>query len=535
MSRSSHSLIIVLAVCVFVFSATPAYAAKDDCLAKDQRSAEQQKVYKKILRRSKKKFSGDKAKQKNFRNKQCGVPGGQDPDLDGIQTAPKKASKATDNCSTVFNSDQADSDSDGIGNVCDNCPNTSNADQADSDNDGLGNVCDNCANAANPSQTDSDDDGMGDACEIIDLAVASGSGDQIAIFYDARNKGPIGVPDVVLGPVFSNMAVLDRTSSIKLVDNRLITTSRDSDEIFIWNDFTNLTDQQPPDVVLGPASGLAAPCDTLDRPHHLIVYDGKLIFNTLSGNDCIFIYNDISTLTTGDPADVGIDLQGQGLDNPAGLTAFGEGTSSTLLYSFDVDNAQGIFERYAFKNIASLTSASTPDFSFFTYGNKATLIDGQLFSHGGDGTVISIYNSPDMLSANSIPDLFLWSRPEFDDFEQPRGLVRVSNGNTSRLFVSSRNGGDDFDEHFSIVGYDYPLTNGQSPSVRLGEFGGPFQIEDVEEMLAIGGSLFIGSEGDGLVHVYNNPLSLTDNAASDSILVAQATASKQSKLAARQR
>ncbi len=47
-----------------------------------------------------------------------------------------------DNCPTVFNLDQIDTDSDGFGDVCDNCSLTANASQRDADADGFGNVCD---------------------------------------------------------------------------------------------------------------------------------------------------------------------------------------------------------------------------------------------------------------------------------------------------------------------------------------------------------------------------------------------------------
>ena len=72
-----------------------------------------------------------------------------------------------DNCPSVYNPDQADSDQDGIGDACDEC--------TDTDADGFGdpgydaNTCfdDNCPQVYNPDQADSDGDGIGDACEQV--------------------------------------------------------------------------------------------------------------------------------------------------------------------------------------------------------------------------------------------------------------------------------------------------------------------------------------------------------------------------------
>ncbi len=78
----------------------------------------------------------------------------------------------------------SDEDDDGILNLLDNCPNTPNADQADSDGNGVGDVCDippppdndeddvpdwidNCPSTFNPTQADGDGDGIGDACDMI--------------------------------------------------------------------------------------------------------------------------------------------------------------------------------------------------------------------------------------------------------------------------------------------------------------------------------------------------------------------------------
>lgn len=73
-----------------------------------------------------------------------------DPDTDG-----DGVKDSVDNCDTVPNPDQTDTDGDGQGDACD----------PDDDNDTVPDEDDNCPTTPNPDQRDSDFDGVGDACD----------------------------------------------------------------------------------------------------------------------------------------------------------------------------------------------------------------------------------------------------------------------------------------------------------------------------------------------------------------------------------
>lgn len=74
----------------------------------------------------------------------------------------------------------ADSDGDSAPDLIDNCVSVANLDQKDSDNNGRGDACedydrdgvinakDNCPDVPNVAQTDTDNDGIGDACDNFD-------------------------------------------------------------------------------------------------------------------------------------------------------------------------------------------------------------------------------------------------------------------------------------------------------------------------------------------------------------------------------
>ena len=146
------------------------------------------------------------------------VCGTRDPnDLDGDTIA-----NDDDNCPETPNTDQADLDGDGIGDVCDpdidgdgvlntvdNCVTTPNPDQDDNDMDGLGDICDedddndgvldlndNCQFDANPDQKDVNGNGVGDACDgliINDILTPNGDGINDSWFIINANRFPNAV------------------------------------------------------------------------------------------------------------------------------------------------------------------------------------------------------------------------------------------------------------------------------------------------------------------------------------------------------
>jgi alpha-tubulin suppressor-like RCC1 family protein/PKD repeat protein len=108
-----------------------------------------------------------------------------------------------DNCPTIPNPDQTDTDNDGIGNVGDDDDDndgwsdeveiTAGTDPlnptsvpTDTDNDGVYDSIDNCPLTANPDQIDSNNDGVGDVCEGLThwVSIAAGEEHTIALKSD---------------------------------------------------------------------------------------------------------------------------------------------------------------------------------------------------------------------------------------------------------------------------------------------------------------------------------------------------------------
>ncbi|MES2154282.1 MAG: thrombospondin type 3 repeat-containing protein [bacterium] len=137
-----------------------------------------------------------------------------------------------DDCPTVANANQKDTDLDGHGDVCDtdldgdsflnaadNCPLINNRDQDDLDGDGDGDACDtdvdgdtvpdvldNCPRYPNAEQTDANLDGLGDACEVdvqpamaLHEAPRSAPAGASGVSAPAASKSGAWLPYVLLG------------------------------------------------------------------------------------------------------------------------------------------------------------------------------------------------------------------------------------------------------------------------------------------------------------------------------------------------
>jgi hypothetical protein len=163
-------------------------------------------------------------------DQKCNGAADEAPDVDGdgvdlcdVSDPVNPDGAGVDNCPTVANATQKDSDGDGQGNACDNCvldpandgdadgvcgnvdncPFVSNPGQSDVDADGRGDVCDICDFVPDPGQQDVDADGAGDACDNCPLdsnpTQADGDGD---VFGDACDCAPAdGTTWAVSGPV----------------------------------------------------------------------------------------------------------------------------------------------------------------------------------------------------------------------------------------------------------------------------------------------------------------------------------------------
>lgn len=132
-----------------------------------------------------------------------------------------------DNCPTISNHDQRNTDGDTQGDVCD----------TDDDNDGIADLTDNCSLISNPDQLDTDSDSIGDVCDAAPSIALPGSvdssfnGSVVLGFNPADIVGNVNAtvrqPDgkIILGGTFTQVKGVARSNIARLnSDGSLDTT-----------------------------------------------------------------------------------------------------------------------------------------------------------------------------------------------------------------------------------------------------------------------------------------------------------------------
>jgi hypothetical protein len=172
-----------------------------------------------------------------------------DKDGDGIPDS-------RDNCPSVANADQADSNNDGVGDACtvappadtdhdgivdasDNCPAASNANQSDIDGDGIGDYCDadrdndgvadlvdNCVAVANPGQENADGDFYGDVCDATPMPPPYSNQLSLVATIPSAASGPgYDALTVAVNETTNTAYVLRGDGSLQAIDGRTNTVA----------------------------------------------------------------------------------------------------------------------------------------------------------------------------------------------------------------------------------------------------------------------------------------------------------------------
>jgi hypothetical protein len=376
-----------------------------------------------------------------------------------------------------------------------------NANQADTDGDGVGDLCDNCPNTPNADQSDTDGDGTGDACETVDLVMGDRSSDRVYIYYDVLNGPTTPLDGSSLGPapnvILDNAgSAIDSPWAVQIANDRLFVANIHDDTVTIYNDVLNLVNAQAPDVTLNdPGSGI-------DDPRDLEVH-GSDLYGPNNNHDTVTIYRDVTTLADFDPPDVTLDNAGSGITDPEGLTV-----TDSALYVADGDGDQVLI----FNDPGSLANGDAPDVVLDAAGSlldeptDVFVIDNVLYVTNNDSDTVTAYSPADALTNAQAPD-FVLGGPS--GLERPESVAAVPG--TGRLFVGMER------TNVGVRGFDEPATlvSGNLSDVSLSALVG---INDCHGMVTLFNVLFVASEQAPGIYIYLDADGIVDDQLADIIL-----------------
>lgn len=305
---------------------------------------------------------------------------------------------------------------------------------------------------------------------VIDLAVGSRHDQQVHVWLDALNNNGLGSPPAVALDLTQYRSTGERVRYVRVYGEQLFVISTERDQyggaVLIYNDFRNIVGNPPPDVVLDSASDVR-------HPNYMAIHDGDLYVSS-RWNSSIKIFRDVTTLSSGDAADVSIT---NGIRYP-NCVAVTDHALYVVNPGYTGESAQGFDNVLVFNNPKLLASGASAD---VTLGEpplmavpNATLLGSQFAgtkhcfvqnnvlyvtcvdrgeSHGNG---VWGFSPADGLTDYQAPD-FVTGGPVFDNYPM---CVRETGG---RLWVGTQ------DYTTGLMGFGFPVQTGALPEIELME------------------------------------------------------------------